>query len=51
MFSAFPTVAVSLIYCIWTAYRRFWRRRRRLLCERVAYMLWVMAHQEVDRAA
>jgi hypothetical protein len=38
-------LAVSLIYCAYHAYRQTLWRRDRLLRERVAYMLWVMAGQ------
>jgi hypothetical protein len=38
-----PTLAVSLIYCCYHAYLQALRPRDRLLRERVAYMLWVMA--------
>src|SRR5207248_6869261 len=38
---SYPTLAVSAIYCIWSAYHRVHRQRQRLLRERVAYMLWV----------
>jgi hypothetical protein len=41
---SFPAVAVSAIYCLWYAYQQNCLRRERLLCERVAYMLWVAAH-------
>jgi len=45
---AAPTLAVSAIYCLWSAYLRHQhRRRRRVLCDRVAYLLWVVA----DRGA
>lgn len=40
-----PTLAVSAIFCIWQAYRLRRLRRERLLRERVAYMLWVMANR------
>jgi hypothetical protein len=40
---SYPTLAVSAIYCIWQAYRRALLRRERVLSERVAYMLWVLA--------
>jgi hypothetical protein len=42
-----PALAVSAIYCIWTVYYRH-QLRRRTLCERVAYMLWVMAQRVRD---
>jgi hypothetical protein len=41
----YPTLAVSAIYCIWNAYLRYRVRNVRLLHERVAQMLWVMANQ------
>jgi hypothetical protein len=37
-----PTLSVSAIFCIWSAYRRYLQRNR-LLRERVAYLLWVVA--------
>jgi hypothetical protein len=42
---SYPTLAVSTIYCIWLAYRRALLQRERTLCERVAYMLWVLANR------
>ena len=38
-----PTLAVSMIYCIWQAYVRCQLRRESMLRQRVTYMLWVMA--------
>jgi hypothetical protein len=41
-----PTLAVATIYCIWwRAMHYMVRRRDRLLRDRVAYMLWVMANE------
>ena len=40
-----PTLAISMIYCIWRAYTRDQDRKRSRLCERVALMLWVAAAQ------
>ena len=40
-----PTLAVSVIYCLWQAYARDQQRRRTLLHERVAFMLWTAAMQ------
>ena len=42
-----PTLAVSLIYCLWQAYSRAQLLRHRRLRERIAYMLWVSA-REID---
>lgn len=39
-----PTLAVSAIYCLWHVCFRLRLRREQILRERVAYMLWVMAH-------
>jgi hypothetical protein len=36
-----------LIYCLYNNYREEQGRRRRLLRERVTYMLWVMARDHV----
>jgi hypothetical protein len=44
LFASFPTVTVSIIFCIWNTYRQYWTRRDSVLRQRVAYMLWVMAH-------
>jgi hypothetical protein len=38
-----PTLAVSLIFCLYQSYRDQVRWRQRRLRERVTYMLWVMA--------
>jgi hypothetical protein len=41
-----PTLAVSVIYCLYQFYvRERQRRRERVLRERVTYLLWVMAHR------
>ena len=42
----FPILAVSAIYCLWHTYRQECLRRERRLCERVAYLLWAVAHVE-----
>jgi hypothetical protein len=39
-----PTLAVTTIFYVWSAYRRLQLQRERVLRERVAYMLWVMAN-------
>ena len=42
--TAMPTLAVSLVYCIWSVYHRHANLlQRRRLHERVAYMLWIAA--------
>lgn len=46
MFTALPAITVSAIFLAWSACRRQRERRDRLLRERVAYMLWVAAHQD-----
>ncbi len=40
-----PTLAVSVIYCIWYHYRLACWQRERVLRQRVANMLWAMAMQ------
>jgi hypothetical protein len=45
VFSSLPTLAVSVIYCVWYAYQTERLRRDRVLRERVAYMLWVAAER------
>jgi hypothetical protein len=47
MVVSIPTLAVSAIFCIWHAYRGALWRQKRLLHERVAYMLWVVAMGDV----
>jgi hypothetical protein len=42
LLASLPTLSVSAIFCIWSAYQRF-RQRNRVLRERVAYLLWVVA--------
>lgn len=36
-------LAVSAIFCLWRNYRQIESRRKRLLCRRVAYLLWAAA--------
>jgi hypothetical protein len=45
MVSLFPTLVVSIIFCLWAISRRAHLQRKRLIRERVAYMLWEMAQQ------
>jgi hypothetical protein len=40
-----PTLAVCLIYSLWSAWRRERQRRDARLRQRVAYLLWVAAQQ------
>jgi hypothetical protein len=44
---AVPTLAVSVVYCLWNGYRIANDQRIRKLRERVAFMLWVAA-SEID---
>jgi hypothetical protein len=42
----YPVVAISIIYCVWRAYRRVeLRRRERVLRDRVTFLLWTMAQR------
>ena len=45
MIPTLPTLAISTIYCLWYAYQRTRLQQQRVLRERVAYMLWVVANQ------
>jgi hypothetical protein len=38
-----PTLALSVIYCLYQTYLRQVWSRQRMLRERITYMLWVMA--------
>jgi hypothetical protein len=40
-----PTFAVVVIYCLWFRAYLHQQKRQRTLRERVAYMLWTMAHE------
>jgi hypothetical protein len=40
-----PTLAVSAIYCLWYTCQRARLRQHRVLRERVAHMVWVVAAQ------
>jgi hypothetical protein len=51
MLSTLPTLLVTTIYYAWCVYHREGLRRARLLRERVAHMLWVMAERIPDEAA
>ncbi len=42
LLSTLPVMSVTTIFYAWNVYRHaLLERRRRQLCERVAYMLWV----------
>jgi hypothetical protein len=49
MLATVPTLAVSIIFCLYDLARRAGLQRQRRLRERVTYMLWVMAHQDETR--
>ena len=38
-------LAVATLYYLWRAHYQTRLRRQRVLCQRVAYMLWVMAQR------
>jgi hypothetical protein len=40
-----PTIAVATIYCLWMRAFMTHTRQRRVLRERVAYMLWCAANE------
>lgn len=45
----YPVLAISLISCLWLAYRRAEvRRRERALRDRVTFLLWTMARLEAS---
>jgi hypothetical protein len=44
-------VAVAMLYCSWRRHQDWVDRKQRLLRERVAWMLWVMAQRAEDREA
>jgi hypothetical protein len=37
------TLMVAAVYCVWRAWAQARMQQHRLLCQRVAYMLWVAA--------
>jgi hypothetical protein len=45
LIGTFHVLAVTVIFCLWQAYRQALLVREWRLRERVAYMLWVMANQ------
>ena len=51
MLSTLPTLLVTTLYYFWQVYHREWRRRRHVLRQRVAYMLWVVAQRMGSPAA
>ena len=51
MLTTLPTLLVTAIYYFWQVYHKERLHRRRILCARVAYMLWVAAEPLEDRAA
>lgn len=38
-------LAVAMLFYLWRAHAQMLQNRRRKLCERVAFMLWMMADQ------
>jgi hypothetical protein len=44
MTGSIAALAVASIYYVWKTYFQLQRKRERALCERVTYMLWVMAN-------
>jgi hypothetical protein len=47
LYSAAALMVVA-VYLVWRAYAEARQQRQRLLCRRVAYMLWVMAGADED---
>ena len=45
IFANVAALAVALIFYTWRMLNTVQDRRKRVLCQRVAYMLWVMADQ------
>jgi hypothetical protein len=43
MTGSIAALAVASIYYVWKTYFQLQLRRERTLCERVTYMLWVVA--------
>ena len=50
IFANVAALAVALIFYTWKMFNNVQSRRRRVLCERVAYMLWVMANDMKEHA-
>ena len=48
LLAAVPTLAVSVIFCLYNTARQARLRQVRRLCQRVSYMLWTMAEQIED---
>jgi hypothetical protein len=46
LFANLPALTIAAVYCAYEACLRARRRRQRVLRERVAFMLWVMAHED-----
>jgi hypothetical protein len=46
---AVSAMSVALLYSTWRAYHEKLLERHRQLRERVAYMLWVMANNNIER--
>jgi hypothetical protein len=48
VYTGFSTVAIALLFYSWRDYNFNLMQRQRQLRERVAYMLWVMAHGALE---
>lgn len=44
------TIAISALYCLWKRYRQAEAENRSLLRERVARLLWAVAHHDEELA-
>jgi hypothetical protein len=44
IFTSVAALAVAQIFYLWRSYQEMVLRKQRVLCERVAYMLWTMAN-------
>lgn len=45
LFGSIATLSISVIYLVWKMYRENRHHREKVVRQRVAYMLWVMAHR------
>lgn len=48
---ALAAVFISATYCLWKKYQEGQAEKKAVLCQRVARLLWAVAHHDEQKAA